>query len=257
MSASISPPDGEIRQNIFGFFGGRAQAPLLLAGGEAFSCQMKKCAMLFLAAALSAAAAELPVKISVLDNAVLCVRASRVTDQFSEQLRAARPTNVLFGTILDLRSADGDRNLTTNEFPNRKPPLVILVNGQTRGAASALAAQLRASGPAVVIGSTDTAPTIRPDITVAVSAADEQKFLEDPYFTAPVPVQLSTTNDLLPFVDHMSEADLVRRKIKDGEGAPGAAPLPRPEPPPVIRDPALARAVDLLKALAVLHPARG
>jgi hypothetical protein len=239
MSASISPPDGEIRQNIFGFFGGRAQAPLLLAGGEAFSCQMKKCAMLFLAAALSAAAAELPVKISVLDNAVLCVRASRVTDQFSEQLRAARPTNVLFGTILDLRSADGDRNLTTNEFPNRKPPLVILVNGQTRGAASALAAQFR------------------PDITVAVSAADEQKFLEDPYFTAPVPVQLSTTNDLLPFVDHMSEADLVRRKIKDGEGAPGAAPLPRPEPPPVIRDPALARAVDLLKALAVLHPARG
>jgi hypothetical protein len=33
---------------------------------------------------------------------------------------------------------------------------------------------------------------------------------------------------------------------------------PRPAPPqPVIRDPALARAVDLLKALAILHPAHG
>jgi hypothetical protein len=218
---------------------------------------MKKCAILFLAAALAAGAGELPVKISVLENTVLCVRASRVTDHFSEQLRDARPTNVLAGTILDLRSADGDRSAATNDFSDRKFPLVILVNGQTRGAASALAAQLRAEGAAVVIGSADAANPIRPDITVAVSAEDEKKFLENPYFTAPAPAPITVTNSLLSMVDHMSEADLVRRKIKDGEGEIGAPTLPRPEPPPVIRDPALARAVDLLKALAVLHPARG
>jgi hypothetical protein len=62
---------------------------------------------------------------------------------------------------------------------------------------------------------------------------------------------------LLGFVDHTSEADLVRKRIKDGE-SDGAIATPRAEPPqPVIRDPALARAVDLVKALAALHPARG
>ena len=61
---------------------------------------------------------------------------------------------------------------------------------------------------------------------------------------------------MLPFVDHMSEAELVRKKIKDGEGED--SPAPRTEPAtPVIRDPALARAVDLLKALAILPKQRG
>ena len=218
---------------------------------------MRKCAILFLASALTALADELPVKISVLDNTLLCVRANRVTDNFSEQLRAAQPTNVISGTILDLRSADGDRNAAINDFPGRKSPLVILVNGQTRGAASALAAQLRASGTVVIIGSANAAKTLRPDITVAVSADDEKRFLENPYFTAPVPAAFSATNDLLPFVDHMSEAELVRKKVKDGEDTGDDALTTRTEPPPVIRDPALARAVDLLKALAVLKQSRG
>lgn len=218
---------------------------------------MKKCAILLLAAALPAWGGDLPVKISVLDNKVLCVRACRVTDDFSEQFRTARPTNTISGIILDLRFADGDRNAAMNVFPGRKSPLVILINGQTRGAASALAAQLRAAGPAVVvIGSANPAETIRPDIAVAVSADDEKKFLENPYFTAPA-AAFSATNDLLPFVDHMSEAELVRKKVKDGEDVGDDALVPRPESSPVIRDPALARAVDLLKALAVLHPARG
>jgi hypothetical protein len=59
-------------------------------------------------------------------------------------------------------------------------------------------------------------------------------------------------------VDHMTEAELVHRKIKDGEDASDEMLSPRPAPPqPVIRDPALARAVDLLKALAILQPVRG
>ena len=68
---------------------------------------------------------------------------------------------------------------------------------------------------------------------------------------------LSGTNNLLAIVDHTSEAELVRKRIKDGDEG-GDLPTPRAEPAqPVIRDPALARAVDLLKALAVLHKPRG
>jgi hypothetical protein len=54
----------------------------------------------------------------------------------------------------------------------------------------------------------------------------------------------------------MSEAELVRNHVKDGEDDE-IQPTTRTEPPPVIRDPALARAVDLLKALAIVRPARG
>jgi len=48
----------------------------------------------------------------------------------------------------------------------------------------------------------------------------------------------------------------VRRRLKDGEDSMADAPSAAPEQP-VIRDPALARAVDLFKALAVLNKSRG
>ena len=122
-----------------------------------------------------------------------------------------------------------------------------------------LVAQLRADAAAVLIGSTNSPASLTPDIVVAVGAEEEKKFQEDPFLKAAAapPAEMSATNELLAFVDHTSEADLVRKRIKDGEDD-GEVTQPRVEPPqPVIRDPALARAVDLLKALAALHPARG
>ncbi len=220
---------------------------------------MNKCAILFLAAALAAGAAEPAVKISVLENNVLCVRASRVPENFPEQIRAAAPTNRLAGTVLDLRFADDAATNAADYFTGQKSPLVILVNSRTRGAAAALAAQLRATVAAIVIGSTNPPGIISPDIAVAVSMDDEKKFQEDPYFKAAARPSraLPGTNNLLAFVDHTSEAELVRKRIKDGD-EDGEITTPRAEPSqPVIADPALARAVDLLKALAVLHKARG
>ena len=65
------------------------------------------------------------------------------------------------------------------------------------------------------------------------------------------------SNNLLAIVDHTSEAELVRKRVKDGDEG-GEITTPRAEPlQPVIADPALARALDLLKALAVLHKSRG
>jgi hypothetical protein len=219
---------------------------------------MKKYFILFLAVALTAGATELPMKISVLDGSVLCVRASRVPDNITDQIRAATMPSHLSGTVLDLRFADGAATNAADYFIHRKLPLVVLVNGQTRGAAAVLATQLRASASAVLIGSTNS-ENLSPDIVVAVGTDEERKFQDNPFFkvVAAPAGNLSDTNDLLAFIDHTSEADLVRKRIKDGEGD-GEVSTPRAEPPqPVIRDPALARAVDLLQAVAVLHPARG
>jgi hypothetical protein len=171
-------------------------------------------------------------------------------------------------------------------------PLVVLVNGGTGGAAEALAAALREADAGLIIG-TPTAGLamttrdfplkngerlriamnpvklgngvvishVSPDIAVTVSPEDERAYLKNPYLTlaqnnAPATV---ITNDFLPFVDHTSEADLVRQKMKDGgnEGAILAAPGKPPlKPVPVIQDPVLARAVDLIKGLAIVHESR-
>jgi hypothetical protein len=204
------------------------------------------------------AADAVPV-VSVLESNLLWVCANHVSENFAGQLHAAQPTNSLAGTILDLRGADGDSAAPAADyFSTAKSPLVILVNRQTDGAAVTLANKLRAAGVGIVIGSPDG--NIRPDIAVSVRADDETRFLKNPYAAsvpAPAPL-LSATNDLLPYVDHTSEAELVRKRIKDGEDDSDASNTPRAEPvQPVIRDPVLARAVDLLKALAILHPARG
>jgi len=220
---------------------------------------MRICAILFLAAAFTAAAGEPTAKISVLDNAVLCVRTISAADSLPAQLSAAETTNHISGTVLDLRFAESADTNAASYFVRHKSPLVILVNGQTHGAAAALTRQLRAETSAVVIGNSNAAEKIVPDIVVDVKSDDEQKFQENPFYqvtdtSAPA---LAGTNNLLGFVDHTSEADLVRKRIKDAD-SDGDTASPRDTPAqPVIHDPALARAVDLLKALAALHQSHG
>ena len=222
--------------------------------------------ILFLAAGLAAVpllAGEPAPNVSVLDGNVLCIRTSHLTDTFPDEVRSFQPTNKIVGTVLDLRFADGDDksvDAALKLFTGKKTPLAMLVNSQTRGAAAELATRLRLAKAGILIGSTNPPGKISTDIAVAASLEDERKYLANP-FAAPntnVLISLSAKNELLPFVDHMSEAELVQRRIKDGEDE-GDEPLtPRVTPAqPVIRDPALARAVDLLKALAILKPMRG
>ena len=196
----------------------------------------------------------------LVEGGVLRVRVNHVTGNFPDQFRAATTTN-FSSIILDLRFTDGNTaaaGAATGVFSPGKFPLVILVNRQTRGAAGQLAAQLQSTGTGIVIGGTNG--TLSPDVTLAVNPAQEKAFQDNPYFTATTQQTgtVSGTNALLSLVDHMSEAELVSKRIKDGEGEYNPAPARRAEPAaPVIRDPALARAVDLLKAVAALHPARG
>ncbi len=203
---------------------------------------------------------------SLLENNVLRLRVPHLTGNFAEQDFLAeqaitKTTGKLAGIILDLRSADGDEAglvSATNHFANQKRPLVILVNGRTRGAAAALAVDLRAAGDGLLVGSTNFSGAVKPDIAVAVAAEDELKFLADPFYVpiAAKPDSPADTNSIAEFVDHTSEADLVRQRVKDGEQADAATPRAKPSQP-VIRDPALARALDFFKGLAALHQTRG
>jgi len=194
--------------------------------------------------------------------------------------------------------------------------LVVLVNSKTRGAAESLAAALRRADAGLIIGSPtageaatfkefplrngerlrivmtpvkfDHGPAVpsgslQPDIAVTVSADDERAFWENPY-VSPAPTNKSpdlVTNNLLPFVDRISEADLVRHRQenmkridllnlpkpwgpvrepnrinKDGKDDNSALSRTAEAPKPVLRDPVLARAVDLIKGLAIVRQPR-
>jgi hypothetical protein len=204
---------------------------------------------------------DVALKSVVLENEVAYLRVGEGSTTFAEETGAAQnapATNKIIGTVLDLRFADGESLAAAEQFlAAKKSPLVILVNGETRGAAADWAARLRAAGAGLIIGSTNAAGKIAPDIAVAVSGAAEKKFQADPFAEARATnVHFAAANNLLPFVDHMSEAELVSKRAKDGELDEPDAPRAGP-PQPVVRDPALARALDLLKALAVLNRSRG
>jgi hypothetical protein len=201
-------------------------------------------------------------KAIVLENNVAYLRVRQVADGLMTQIQSAQSalaaTNKIIGTVLDLRFAGGDdlmaANATTNWFAAKKLPLAILVNSETRGAAAALAKDLRAAHDGLVLGG--VAAEVKPDIAVAVTIGDERKYFENAYAasTASETNSAATNGNLATFIDHTTEADLVREKIKDGEEDENSAPLRPAEPPqPYIHDPALARAVDLIKALAVVR----
>jgi hypothetical protein len=220
-------------------------------------------------------------KSEVLESNVLYLRVSHVAAGLPDEISAANrvwaATNTIAGTVLDLRFADGDdpaaAAATASLFIAPKRPLAILVNNGTHGAAVILAAALREARAGLVFGSVPAA--VKPDIAVEETPADEKKFFKNPYAEPATNevTALAGTNNFLPWVDHTSEADLVRAKIKDGDEDEGPLPSgpvhvpvhmfsnPPPQavesPKPVIRDPVLARAVDLIKGLAMVrefHP---
>jgi len=201
---------------------------------------------------------------SVLENNVAYLRVGHVEKDLAEEIKSAQSalasTNKIAGTVLDLRFADGgnmdSEKAAAKLFAPKKSPLAILVNDRTRGVAANLAGELRDAHDGLIFGSSTE---VKPDIAVAVKMDDEKSFLENPFGTLAQDATNSPplTNDFASFIDHTSEADLVREKIKDGDEDEQSAP-PRPVEPqkPFIRDPVLARAVDLIEGLAVVRQTR-
>jgi hypothetical protein len=247
--------------------------------------------------------------------------AASLADELGAAYRALAGTNKIAGVVLDLRFADGSddtaAHVAAKLFAAKKiiaGPLAVLVNGETRGAAESLAAALHQAGAGLIIGSPTAgeamafrefplsngerlrvaaAPAssggsmisrVQPDIATTMTAGDERVFFDDPYQT----IVTGNTNsspagtNFLPYVDHTSEADLVRQRQKDGkaigtsefhtrdtdllgprlirrqggdgDGDEDSTPAHAAGPQkPVIRDLVLARAVDLIKGLAIVH----
>ncbi len=217
------------------------------------------------------------VKSVVLESNVAYLQVRQVGKDLADEIRAAQGalavSNTIAGTILDLRFAGGDdfdsAKAIADLFESEKLPLAILVNGQTRGASESLAADLREKRAGLVFGSVPgpdasaggKIPLLQPDVSVPVAGDDERSFLQNPFGPAPqqdAHPMVADKSDFLPSVDHTTEADLVRAKIKDGDQDENSGPQLAPEKtsapqPQVIRDPVLARAVDLIKGLAVVR----
>ncbi len=110
---------------------------------------------------------------------------------------------------------------------------------------------------------------MKPDISVVVSPEDELAYYEDAYKVLAKGFKVTTapTNDLHASTTNrsprrrMNEAELVRMSREgqtiDRETVAANPTPPLPEPiVPVVTDPALARALDLLKGLAVVQQFR-
>jgi hypothetical protein len=205
-------------------------------------------------------------KSGILESNVAYLRVSHVAaglpDAVTAAIKALSATNKLAGTVLDLRFADGDDSsaatATALLFGGKKGktlPVAILVNAETRGAAIALATDLRAERAGLVFG--EATATVTPDVVVTVKPDAEKAFWDNPYaLTNDTNAPIATTN-FLPFVDHTSEADLVREKVKDGDEDGDVTPPAVIAPVvPVIHDPVLARAADLIKGLSVIRASR-
>jgi hypothetical protein len=178
-------------------------------------------------------------------KAPAAVLVNRDTSGAAEALAAIlRETGV--GLILGSKTAGGA--MIAKEFP--------LKDGQ----------RLRIATVPVKLGdgSPMSAQGVKPDIEVAVTAEDERAYLEDAYAVLP---RTNLASGIFTSAEgtnrpvrrpRISEADLVRER-REGTNLNlenFTAVRDREPEKPLIRDPVLARAVDLLKGLAVVRRAR-
>jgi C-terminal processing protease CtpA/Prc len=173
-------------------------------------------------------------------------------------------------------------------------PVTLLVNSETIGAAEALAEVMRETGTGLILGNVTRGAAmtsrefmlkngrrlriadtpvklgngsaiaekgVTPDILVIVAEADERDYMDDPFTT---PARSVTTTNLTsistnraPRRVRLTEADLVRARREGIRLDEDQMPQREAEQEKsYIRDPALARAVDLLKGLAVVRRTR-
>ena len=168
-------------------------------------------------------------------------------------------------------------------------PSAVLVNAQTAGAAEALAAILREVGAGLILGGqtagqalrtqdfplktgdrlriavgsvqlgdgSSLAGGVKPDITVEVSPADERMYFADAYKVLGPNAGTSFGQTNLARRPRMNEAELVRERREGPQVDEGPAAGRKGEAEKVlVQDPALARALDLLKGLAVVRSTR-
>lgn len=241
------------------------------------------------------------------------IRLGLIGEGCGEQVRARYrdlvTSNRLSGLVLDLRMAQGGDYAAALEVADQflfqevpllnwgeglkrsrnkedaiSLPVAVLVNGDTGGGAEALAAMLRQSGIALLIGGKTsgtagiqqafaltngqflkitvaniqlgdaqmlTAAGLTPDVEVKVNPKLETALLngeEDPFDANAEPPETNGTPARL----RMNEADLVRR-WRGEMLSEDDLQMPALEKGPEARDPVLLRALDLMDGLAILR----
>src|SRR5271154_5852871 len=114
-------------------------------------------------------------KSSILENGVAYLRVGDVGKKLPDEIQSAEnalaTTNKIAGTVLDLRLAGGDdvdsAKSVADWLTQEKLPVAILTDNETRGAAIALAKDLRDARAGLIFGSSTN---VSPDISVSVSA---------------------------------------------------------------------------------------
>lgn len=208
----------------------------------------------------------------------------------SDQQAAARVADRFLATEQPLLTVNGEALRSTAKTNAIQLPTAILVNRQTGGAAEVLAALLRQHHVGLLIGTGTTggarqfkeftlstgqrlriatgetklgdgqampATGLRPDIAVTVTPEEERALYAEPYRN--VGRLAATTAGAGQGKDspaRLNEAELIRR-MKAGQSLDEPPVVSTPSvSTPQVRDPALARALDLLKGLAVVRAAK-
>ena len=194
--------------------------------------------------------------------------------------RATKKTNAIAAPVAILVNSQTAGAAESLAAALREADIGLILGATTAGQAKIFkefslgnGEKLRIATAQIKLGNgTAMARGLKPDIAVETSLADERAYLEDPYKILHPPAlakngsaantNLSSTNQ--PARRPTNEAELVRERragetLDDGsdEMSPQIIAAPEEPAPPVIADTALARALDLLKGLAVLqqsHP---
>jgi len=186
----------------------------------------------------------------------------------------------------------GQKTESTKKADAISVPVTLIVDAKTSGAAEALAAALRATDRALAVGSKTAdqayvfkefplsngqklrvataevkfaggpslAGGLTPDIPVDSTPEDDKAYLDNPYKKLHIPepaVVVTQTNAVVTNEAPVkfNEAELVREQ-KEAISGDAVQPVVQARAPeqaaPLIADPALARALDLLKGLSVM-----
>lgn len=330
-ATNATPSFSEVYQVIQAHLGGTSEAELNRNAVQALVSAFGTKVALITNATGSAAANQGPAlsRTNLFDNEIGYIRIKRVDDSLTRSLRdefaRLSGTNELKGLILDLRFAQGSdyaaAAATADLFIGKERPLLnwgggviqsksksdaitvpvaVLINSRTAAAAEALAAVLRETGSALLLGNRTAgeammaqeyplsdgsrlriaiAPIdlgdgtaissqgVKPDISVEVSAQDERAYYTDPFkeiamnsalagASAPLTNQVQGTNHNGRRV-RFNEAELVRER-KEGLNPDADLPAAKESETdqPTIQDPVLARALDVLKGLALVRQTR-
>lgn len=215
---------------------------------------------------------------AVLEAAALFVRTEAAMLDWGEGLKAVRPAAQTFSqpvAVLVNRHTVGAAEALAAVLREAGVGLIL---GQTTAGAAALMEEfplksgqhLRiATSPVRLANGVALSPQgVSPDITVAVDGDDERSYFADAYREPAKATEALLAREVNAANEASStnrpnrrprpnEADLVRARREglplDGDLVATRAPEPQR---PVLRDPALARAVDLLKGLAVVRAKR-